>query len=142
VPLYIALSDKTTLSTFNYSDLTPGVALHALGIAIDNKGKSFSPVYSQLVLSMSLDDLVEMYDLEKPNHLKIDVDGVEYDILRGANNILSGESVKTIIIEMEPLLESSKLINELLVEKGFMVSSKHRHGDDESSTTNYIFVRK
>ena len=81
IPLQIALSDQTILNNFNYSSLTIGGAQNTLGEAINEKGAAFSPVFTQYTLSYRIDDLIENFGLPVPNHLKIDVDGIEFLVL-------------------------------------------------------------
>ena len=56
--------------------------------------------YSYTVLSLSLDDYVKNEGLF-PTHLKIDVDGAEADVIRGAKYILSDFRLKEIFIEID-----------------------------------------
>ena len=57
VPLPLALSDKTSIDTFNYSSLLPGGALHALGQPLDFRGDGFDPVHIQRVVAYRIDTL-------------------------------------------------------------------------------------
>lgn len=141
IPLHIALSGTGGLVNFNYRSLSPGTALHALGKAVDNKGHEFTPVVEQPVVSCCLDDLIDFLKLEKPNHIKLDVDGGEEAVLRGADLTLSDPVVRSILIELEPGLETSEKIIAYLEAKGFAVHSAHRHGPGELDTHNYIFIR-
>ena len=47
---------------------------------------------------MSIDDLVKIFNLKKPDILKIDVDGIEHLILQGGKETLSNS--KSILIEI------------------------------------------
>jgi FkbM family methyltransferase len=53
----------------------------------------------QSILAIKLDDLCEIDGVPSPNHIKLDVDGNELDILAGAKKILSG--ITSILIEVE-----------------------------------------
>ena len=44
--------------------------------------------------------LIEQNILTIPNYIKIDVDGIEFLILRGANKYLSHKNLKEILIEL------------------------------------------
>jgi FkbM family methyltransferase len=143
IPLHIALSDNTGIATFHYSSIIPGVALHALHSAVDNKGKDFNAVFSQPVLSYDLDGFIRQFAIEPPTHVKLDVDGHELTILKGAERTLAAGTIKSIIVELEPALETSRLITELLTRHGFVVHSRFSHGQGKSDDTcNYIFVPK
>lgn len=71
-PLPIALAEATAPQVFNYQNVTRGGALHTLGSATDEAGRSFVPALRQHLLAYSLDDLVEHYQLRLPSHIKID----------------------------------------------------------------------
>jgi FkbM family methyltransferase len=147
VPLQIALSDKTIVDNFNYHDLIPGGALHAFGEAIDNKGNVFKPVFKQPILSYRIDDLVKQFEIQIPNHIKIDVDGLEFSILEGSDETLSNPLVRSILVELEEGGEEANQIIEFLARKNFEVHSKHKciYGAETgqfSKMYNYIFLRK
>lgn len=141
IPLYIALSNKTQVSVLNYSSLTPGTALHAVGEPKDHLGHAFKPVFEQPVLSYRIDDLIEDFHIEMPNHIKLDVDGVEWEILQGAEHVLEYTSLKSIQVEMEPSLPSCKVITDYLISKGFRLETVQHHGASPMNTSNYLFVR-
>ena len=140
VPLYVALSNTTGVFEFNYTSTLPGHALHALGKSLNQKGDAFSPEFSLQMLSYRMDDLVEIFRLPKPNHIKLDVDGIEHDILLGACGCLSAPSMKSICVEIEPTMESAQRILGLLARCGFRKWCERSHGTG-SDTTNCIFVR-
>lgn len=142
IPLYIALSSKTQITTLNYSSLTPGTALHALGAPVDHLGKNFTPVFQQPVLSYRIDDLIDAFGIEKPNHIKLDVDGIEWEILQGADRVLKEKALRTIQVEMEPSLESCQRITDFLISKGFHLEAVRHHGATKMNTSNYLFVRE
>jgi FkbM family methyltransferase len=137
-PLSIALSNKTSLDSFNYHDLITGSALHTLGEAIDYKGDRFEPVLKQSVLSFKTDDLIAQFDLPKPTHIKIDVDGIEFLVLKGADQTLSDGTLRSIVVELEAG-EGEQQITDYLMQKGFRLDA--RHGRQTPGMFNCIFVR-
>ena len=92
--LPVALGATTGLETFHYSSIRPGAAKH--------NWPTGEVAYSHEVLSYRLDDLVRQLDLPLPRHIKIDVDGGEPDLLRGAAGVLSSSSLQTLIVELLP----------------------------------------
>jgi FkbM family methyltransferase len=140
IPLQVALSDTNGLVPFNYSSLQSGAALHALGPAEELNGRGFVPEFTQPVPSYRLDDLVQVFGIKPPNHLKLDVDGIELRVLRGACRTLLDRSLRTVLVEVEPGGEALA-IEELLVASGFTLRSRHPHGSDENVTANLIFTR-
>jgi len=117
IPLCVALSNRTGLTAFHYSNLRTGAAGHALGVPTDSLGRPFTPVYSQPVLSYRLDDLIAAFDLLQPNHIKIDVDGTEVQVLEGATSTLREPCLRTIMVECEPQTEAK--VRDLLCRHGF-----------------------
>ncbi len=60
-------------------------------------------------------------DFPLPTHIKMDVDGIEAEILRGGKRTLSARSVRSMIIEMEGDLgsERNREVFDLMEELGF-----------------------
>lgn len=145
-PLQVALSDRTGVEVLNYSSLMPGGALHALGQAVDYKGDRFRPAVKQPVLAFSLDDLIQRFRLPVPNHIKLDVDGIELRILKGAENTLAKQTLKSVLVEILEEDPQSVEVVALLEQSGLKFQSKHKYvygGDSGPSSRiyNYIFRR-
>jgi len=124
VPLQVALSDQTSITTFHYQNLVTGGALHALGDPIDQYGKQFQSVLTLPTLAYRLDDFVRQFGLPMPNHIKIDVDGTEYQILKGAEVTLSHPELRSILLEFNEEHEDSDKIGQLLEEHGLVLHSR------------------
>jgi FkbM family methyltransferase len=133
IPLPIALSDKTHIANFNFRNLVPGGAVHALGQPVDGEGNVFTPVARQPVLSYRVDDLIKQFDLRIPNHIKIDVDGTEFSVLKGMDKTLNDRLVRSMLLELNVGRGSEGEILDLLAKKGFEVHSKYG--------ANHVFVR-
>jgi hypothetical protein len=55
---------------------------------------------SLTVLTQTLDNIVNSYCISLANHIKIDVDGFDYEVLLGGEKrILNNPALKTILIE-------------------------------------------
>jgi FkbM family methyltransferase len=141
IPILVALSDVNGLVTFNYSSIDPGAALHALGDSLDSTGKPFQPVFSQPVLSYRMDDFITQFAVAPPNHIKLDVDGVELKVLRGASGVLANPLLRTVLVEVEPARPERSAIEELLGAHDFVVHGRYPHGPTADSTTNLLFTR-
>lgn len=135
-PLNVPLDEVETLATFNYSSLEEGSALHAFGDPIDYKGESFQPIFKQLAMSTTIDRLVQHYGLPRPNHIKLDVDGLELKILKGAKTTISGDYFKSLLVEVSERFDLEELSSFLRV-CGLNFSEKYDH----PATSNYIYIR-
>ena len=140
IPMLVALSDVSGLVSFNYSSLAPGAALHTLGEPPANP--PFEPGFSQPVLSYRMDDFIRQFSLPAPNHIKLDVDGVELKVLQGAREALANPALRTVLVELEPSRPESSAIENLLVTNGFSLHGRHPHGPNGDCTTNVVYVRE
>lgn len=138
VAFNVALSGKTGLNTFNYHNFTVGGAIHTLGDAIDYQKKAFAPVFKQTVISYTMDDFIAQFNIPTPNHLKLDVDGIEFEILKGASKTLSNPSLKTILVEMS---EDETQMMDYIQGHGFKVHKRFVQEHPTLRFFNYIFVR-
>lgn len=92
VPMPVVLGERTALATLTYSDVGAGAAGHTL-----EGGKEGA--YRQPVLVHRLDDLVEL-GLPMPTLIKVDVDGAEASVLRGAQRTLAQPELRSAIVEI------------------------------------------
>ena len=72
---------------------------------------------------MSMDDCIKLLNFEKPNYIKIDVDGIEHLILKGSTDTL--RSVKSILVEVNKNFDSQSIdIEKYLTQSGFKLEQK------------------
>src|SRR3989338_4222912 len=82
------ISDKNSINYLNLSNFGTGYALHNFGENVDFNKQKFKPAMRQSVCSYSLDVFIEKFNLLHPNYIKIDVDGLEKEIVVGAKKTL------------------------------------------------------
>jgi len=111
---------------FNYSSSIEGGALSAFGVDYNFEGKKFDKKESLNKLGFSLDSLVfSDYSLQKPNNIKIDVDGIEHLILEGAKKTLKLECCRSVLIEInDSFIEQSEKSKNILLECGYKIQDK------------------
>ena len=121
-PLPLALSDRTEPVHLTLTALAPQTGGNSVGGAPDQFGLS-GDGFRQGALAYRLDDLIAAFALPAPTHLKIDVDGIEGLILKGAPGALKG--VKSVVVEVEgenaaeaatrldPLLNAAGLVEDV-----------------------------
>ncbi len=123
--LSVALGQVTRLAHFRYASMVAGTSGGQLGSAEMLNGPT------ELKLGMSLDWLLAQAapvgggwtHLMRPTIMKIDVDGLELDILRGAESALSYDSLKHIQIEVNQ--HTKQIAYELLGHAGFALGPAH-----------------
>jgi len=74
-------------------------------------------------VSFSLDELVDRQVLPPPNHIKIDVDGFEYKVARGAERTFQHPNLKTILLEVDFKIPRSLEIVDHLRAQGWKLST-------------------
>ena len=85
-----------------------------------------------------MDDFVTYKGIEFPNHIKIDVDGVEKMIVCNMDGVLADKRLKTIMIEIETIL-SGGVIEEILSKHRFKEVMREQWGD--RTIFNVLYVR-
>ena len=139
-PVPIGLGESTSLDLLYLKDgVSKGDALHGIGRKSHHlRGPSASTLSLQ-VLTARLDDLIEIFQLPRPTKLKIDVDGNELQVLRGAMNTLEG--VEDVHLEIDISREESRQAVELLEQKGFRLVQKESNTIAWSPDSNHLFSR-
>ncbi len=87
-----------------------------------NKNPKF--INSYKILGTSIDYLIEKKILEIPNYIKIDVDGIEHLIIKGAEKNLSNNKIKGLLIEIYTDSKQSDFIFKVLRNNGFKLLDK------------------
>lgn len=122
-PYCMALSGQTEFSTLSSFHAAIGGSKHAFGDPKDSWEENEPVVMQQGMVAFSIDDLISRHGLPKPNHLKVDVDGIEEKILQGAPATLQDAELRSIHIEVQkhkPTAE--KQIHDIIQAAGFRLS--------------------
>lgn len=118
VPLALSRSSKEQVFFMSKMGMDWGGAHNSSGRNLLADGSEMIGAINSKQLSVSLDDLCMKFDLAKPTHMKIDVDGLESEVLAGAIDIL--DAVKEILIEVSLRnMRELKKVNEALSSQGF-----------------------
>lgn len=142
--LCIALSSDQSVATLNMRNTQLGGALSSYNSTTDENGRAFTPVFRQGMLGDSVDGFIARYGVPTPDHIKIDVDGIESAIVAGAVKTLP--AVQSVSIELDASRpEYSEPIISSLAEHGLkLVSKRHSPMFDSgpySNIFNYLFRR-
>jgi FkbM family methyltransferase len=148
----IALNDRDDVSNLYVSGFYGGASGSQCNSVLDSYGHEFRPQFVQGIIGFSLDSLIRFGNLPVPNHIKIDVDGNEYLIIRGAEETLGNPAVRTVLVELvtdiddpdsssysDKLNEGRKVV-EILKSKGFVLKRIDIVGQDLRSR-NHLFIR-
>jgi len=142
----IAFSNKNTLDILYLSSVECGNAQNTFSFKTDAYGKEMDPVFQHHCLGFTIDNFIQQYNIEHPNYLKIDVDGIESLILKGAKATLSNRLLKSVLVEVNEN-ETSEVaeICSYMEESGFCrIVKRHSPYYDNSyykPLFNYIFYR-
>jgi hypothetical protein len=107
------------MNVFSLRDLEPGAARHALGDQAPEDGPA---VYRQPVMMFRLDDLIDVFGLPQPHHIKMDVDGGELAVLEGATRTLSSPLLQSMLVEVHTSLSGA--VTEALERHGLRLHEK------------------
>ena len=125
---------------FSESQFLEGVALNKLKKNPTRNEKNFYKTFSD-----SLDNLYLSRHCSAPNYMKIDVDGLEYLILKGATHILKNKKLTEILIEINENYTSNKrkILNKLSLHNFKFINKYKCNIDNKNSKEyNYLFKRK
>lgn len=134
VPLNMALSGCRKLGTFAYSSIDLGSSGHGFNSAPEKE-----EAYRQEILSYSVDDFVGDFRIEPPNHIKLDVDGIELEILKGAVKTISNKTFKSLMVEGK---DDSAEMFDFLEKLNFQRKARYDVGSAREGIYNYLFVKK
>ncbi len=95
-----AFNDVDLLSELNMQDTDFGASLSGFATQIDFKGDKFSPMFRQGMIGFSIDNFISKFLPKFPNHIKIDVDGIELKIIQGAQEVLRDKRLKSLSVEL------------------------------------------
>jgi FkbM family methyltransferase len=142
----LGLSDKQGLTELYMASMVAGGSIHNLGEALDYKQEPMPVGFRQGCVAFRLDDLVSNGGIPVPNHLKIDVDGIEPKIVAGAEKTLKERALKSLLIEVNPALADHRAMVTTLNEMGFLhdpaqVERAARKEGPFKGVAEYIFRR-
>jgi FkbM family methyltransferase len=123
----LVLGDKNGMVRFKVVDSTFG-ASRSFSSEGDTAGKAY-PL-------LTLDAVRELLLLPAPTAIKIDVDGAEVELLKGAYATLHESSLQSLLVEADDGNEEK--VKRTLLEAGFSVAEEARM---DRHTVNYVFER-
>jgi FkbM family methyltransferase len=137
--LNLALSDRNGLNLIHVPVFSLGTSFNQLADYTRQRTEQIPRSFKQGIFSYTLDSFTEMFPDPFPNHIKIDVDGIQAKIIAGASRTLENSNVQSILIELDQKLAADQEAIQFLLSKGFEIAS--RTAKIERGVFNYIFRR-
>ncbi|WP_339855456.1 FkbM family methyltransferase [uncultured Nisaea sp.] len=97
-PLRVALSDTTKEGALSYQRQYPGAATQTFDGSNTDAAQNGNSM--EQVQGYRLDDLISEGLVDFPNHIKIDVDGTEHQIIAGMQHTLNDPRLRSIRLEI------------------------------------------
>ena len=155
----VALNETEQFGNLTVPFITKGGAYNLFGApdkgeAVPDSVRAAETFWSgdrvrQLTFGCSIDDLVFRHGFTPPTHIKIDVDGIEYKIIKGAMRVLEDRGLKSLLIELNEKSQFDSDVPGILEQNGFKMTKKRSVWDSKPDKTrqaempayNAIFVR-
>lgn len=146
----VALSNKNEFGYLNMTSTDIGGSFNEFNKSdvktVGGIGYKEKVISKQGMFAISIDELIENYNFEIPNFIKIDVDSIEDKIIYGASKTLENIKLKSLLIELDETENRTMDLINYLANKGlFLKEKKHSTMQLNSrfkSVFNYIFERK
>jgi FkbM family methyltransferase len=116
----IAISDKSGFDTLHLSSFGGGGSCHSFRESLKFDGTPKESQFQQGSIGIALDAIKGQ--LPQPDHIKIDVDGLEWNVIKGAIDTLKG--VKSLLIEVNPKIPRHLELIDILKVLGFTYDEK------------------
>ena len=94
----LALGNEDTISNMYIKKMELGGHQKILNKTVDVLGNQLEPEHVHRVMQMRCDSVTEIFNIASPTHMKIDVDGSEFELLCGAEQAL--QSAQSVFIEL------------------------------------------
>src|SRR5690606_5864830 len=114
----IAVSDQDGAGKLFLSSVTAGKSLNNYGNARPSDDPIWNAMIPQGAVSMSLDSFIEKTGIV-PHHVKIDVDGLEPQIIRGAARLLQNPKLQSMMVEAMESIPEHAAIHDIMLAAGF-----------------------
>ena len=136
--LCLAGSNKTEILKLFMKDPSSGASHNSIKDSTNQFGE-FIVNGEQAIIGITLDAVRNVLNAPQPNHIKLDVDGKEPQILEGASLVL--ENTESLLIEIEGnnLTQNISMIEGLVNKAGMEEDKSWRN---KGSGRNRLYVRK
>jgi FkbM family methyltransferase len=133
----MAFGKEELATTLFLSSTVTGSALHGIGDSV-SEGRRFQAGFVQGVVVQTMQKFCRSRGSIVPNHVKIDVDGNEFDVLLGMGKLLTHPELRSLMVEVNEDLYPTQISN-LMEESGFKELMREKW--DRKNTYNIVYVR-
>lgn len=138
------ISDEQRIDTLRLSQMIPGGSCHSFASDLNYKREEKQWAFKQGTVGFTLDGLVLECGLPQPDHIKVDVDGFEDKVVKGAWRIMP--YVKSILLELDSANSDHNHIRDILLDVGFQtddaqIQAARRTSGAFEGIGNVIFKR-
>lgn len=121
----LALSESLAFNTLNMESTEWGGAKSTFGQDYGYDGKPLEKTFEFQTMGLSMVDAVKALQIPEPDYIKMDVDGIEHLILKGAGSVL--KNIKGILIEIDDDFEKQSVDSaRFLTEAGLVLKEKRQ----------------
>lgn len=125
LPIAVGGSD-ISLNRLNLSSMAWGDSQNSFGTTRGQYGTDIEVAVDYRLLGASLDCLAEKFNLQQPDYIKVDVDGIEAEIVESGLHVL--RQVRGVLIESPVVEDDAQRIRECLTRAGLnLVQSERRN---------------
>ena len=139
----IAFTNQNSQGLFSMSSDEVGGALSTFGKVYGYDGKKLDFKFQFQGIGIRMDNAVDLWGLDQPDFVKVDVDGIEHLVLEGFGEKL--KKVKSLLIEVNRDFEEQTVaIENLMIKYNFNLLAEHPLTSLEISgqTFNQIWVKR
>ncbi|MBT8446455.1 MAG: FkbM family methyltransferase [Gammaproteobacteria bacterium] len=136
LPICAAFADETGIEALQIGEFSAGHT-SALGDA-RNQFDAFDAAFAQSVPVYTIDGFRRTFSLPPPDHIKLDVDGIEGAIIAGAAETLPQVKTLTVEVEGDNVTHAGERIDAPLLAAGFEEQPEHR---GKGYGRNRLYVR-
>lgn len=119
----IALTNSIGYNEFNYHSMYAAASTSQYG-RTSYEGEEFSPKFVEVKHGCSLDELYSRGVIRPPSLVKIDVDGLDYEVLAGMCKLMASD-VAPRSIQVELGSDSKSKIIKFMDQMGYVLKEKH-----------------
>jgi len=135
----LPLNDVNKLSKLQFISSKWSGAHNTFDKGIDQYGNKYMPKFEYKVYGLNGKFLVEHFNFDQPDYIKIDVDGIEFSVIVGLGDIL--KKVKEILIETNYKNKiQSKKIRDFMIAKNFKIHRICNQGFENTPFRNEIWI--